>query len=164
MNASLNVQTIQFADAKPHPRNPRIHPVKGSPEWETLCASLRKSYFDPLVINSRNMTMVSGHLRLKILADLGYASASMVVVDMDEDEHLARMIAANAPTGHTDVEKVKDIFSDLSSAGMDLSLTNLTRDSIRDLMGDAAMMDGESEEEPQPPKLKECPACGFKFQ
>lgn len=100
-HAKLTVKTFRLADLKPHPRNPRQHPEPGSAEWEALKVSLAHDYFDPVVVNSGRKVpslksvLVSGHLRTKVMAEMGVQRVDAVVVDYDEAEHEARMIAAN---------------------------------------------------------------------
>lgn len=47
--ASLKIERLPLIKLKPHPRNPRIHPEKGTPAWEALRKSLEADYFDPIV-------------------------------------------------------------------------------------------------------------------
>jgi hypothetical protein len=125
--AELNVERKNLTVLKPHPRNPRKHPDKGSPEWEVLKKSLEHDYFDPLVWNSRNGKLVSGHLRRKVFMEMGVKSADVVVVDYDEPTHLARMIAANKSIGMDDVGKLAEVFHELGAIEeFDLSLTGFT--------------------------------------
>jgi hypothetical protein len=138
--AELNVERMKLSQLKPHPRNPRKHPAKGSPEWEVLRKSLEYDYFDPLVWNKRNGMLVSGHLRRKVFTEIGVKSADVVVVDYDETTHLARMIAANKPIGSDDLVKLGEIFGELGAIEeFDLSLAGFTADEL-------AMLEEEKEE------------------
>lgn len=96
---NLIIEKINLSTLRPHPENPRKHPDKDSLEWNNLKASLEHDYFDPIVFNKTNNYLVSGHLRVKILTDLGYESADCVIVNYDEDTHLMRMISANKLIG-----------------------------------------------------------------
>lgn len=89
--AVLRVERRALASGKPHPRNPRTHPPQGSPEWETMRASLAFDYFDPLILNERNGMWVAGHFRQKVMIADGFTHADMVIVDYDDATHLARM-------------------------------------------------------------------------
>lgn len=122
--AVLNVQRMKVEDLKPHPRNPRKHPNPGSKEWEALKASLDYDYFDPIVVNSRNGLLVSGHLRTKLFTEMGVKEADVVMVDYDEPTHLARLLAANKAFGANDKETMKSIFAELVGVSdFDLDLT-----------------------------------------
>ena len=112
--ATLNIQRLPLATLQPHPRNPRNHPEPDSPAWQVIEASLKHDYFDPIVWNVRNGQLVSGHLRSKVLARLGFTAADCVVVDYDEPTHIARMLAANKLTGEDDVEAQKVLLAELN--------------------------------------------------
>ncbi len=105
LKAELVVVRRTISELKPHPENPRIHPDPGTPGWEALKRSLQKDYFDPLGINSGKRckklkdTLWSGHLRFKVLQEMGVTTADVVVKDYTENEHLARMVAANRQVG-----------------------------------------------------------------
>ncbi len=105
LKAELVVVRRTLSELKPHPENPRIHPDPGTPGWEALKRSLQKDYFDPLGINSGKRckklkdTLWSGHLRFKVLQEMGVTTADVVVKDYTENEHLARMVAANRQVG-----------------------------------------------------------------
>ncbi len=123
-HAKLTVKTLKLADLKPHHKNPRIHPDPGSYEWESLKASLANVYFDPLVVNARNNhTMVSGHLRKKILEEMGVVRADCVVVDVDEQTHLALLLRANNPSGEFDNAAVTKLLKELERQDFDINLT-----------------------------------------
>ena len=123
--ASLHVERRPLADLKPHPRNPREHPEPGTEEWEKLKKSLVDAYFDPLVWNVRNGLLVSGHLRRKILLELRYTVADVVVVDWDEPRHLAKMIAANQGAGKNNRDELRTILEELQVGAVDLGLTGI---------------------------------------
>lgn len=134
--ASLSIETLPLASLKPHPRNPRKHPAKDSPEWKVLEASLKHDYFDPIVWNTRNGQLVSGHLRCKVLTSMGYQSADVVVVDYDEPTHIARLMAANKAIGENDLPKMKELFTDLKTVeGFDMAVAGFSLPEVDDLFG-----------------------------
>jgi hypothetical protein len=111
--AELTVETMTLNKLTPHPRNHRQHPAPGSAEWNTLKASIEHDYFDPIVWNRRNGMLVSGHLRVKVLAASGFDRADCVIVDYPEDVHIARMLAANKSIGSDDAAALKDLLEEL---------------------------------------------------
>jgi DNA modification methylase len=61
---------------------------------------LRKSlerfgYVDLLVVNKRNMTLVSGHQRYKVLCENGVSSVPAILVDLDDLQHKALCLSLN---------------------------------------------------------------------
>lgn len=123
----IKIRRMKIEDLNPHERNPRIHPDPGTPEWDTLVASLAHDYFDPLVWNVRNNKLVSGHLRRKVMMAKGVKEVDVVEVDYDESTHLARLFAANKSIGVDDEAARKSIFMELHSLeGFDTSLAGYT--------------------------------------
>jgi hypothetical protein len=135
--ASLDIQRLPLATLKPHPRNPRIHPDEGSPEWDVLKASLAHDYFDPIVWNKRNGMLVSGHLRTKVMLASGFEAADCVVVDYDEPTHIARMIAANKLQGADDERLLKDLLTEIDTGALDMAMTGFTGGELERLMTNA---------------------------
>jgi len=134
--AMITIKRMPIDRLKPHPRNPRIHPQPGTPEWEALRASILHTYFDPVVWNKRNGQLVSGHLRLKILTAEGYTHVDASVVDFDEPTHLARMLAANKQQGMDSPSAVLAIIKDVELAKLDVQLTGFTLEDVEALHGE----------------------------
>lgn len=147
--ASLHMEKIELVQLKPHPRNPRIHPMKDSPQWNALKKSLESDYFDPIVWNRTNGLLVSGHLRTKVLMDAGFTHADAVIVNYDEATHLARMIAANRLQGEDDAALMKDLFEELDTGAFDMELTGFSESELEDIMAplNEEMEKGSSEVE-----------------
>ncbi len=119
MIAELKVERRKLGELRPHPRNPRVHAEAGSGEWEALRRSLEHDYFDPLVLNKRNGMLVSGHFRRKVFEEMGVDEVDVVVVDYDEETHLARMMAANRQFGEWDEDAVGELVGEIEAAGLD---------------------------------------------
>ena len=128
--AALTIERRKLADLEEHPRNEAIrqHPEPGSPEWEALRESLSHDYFDPMVLNTANGCLVSGHLRRKVMLAEGVEEADVVIVEYDEETHLARLLAANKAIGRDDVAGQKALFEDLGKFGT--GLTGFTQSDI----------------------------------
>lgn len=139
--AGLVIERIALADMKPHPKNPRKHPRPGSPGWQVLRKSLERDYFDPLVLNRRNGMLVSGHLRQRVLAELGFTHADVSVVDYDEATHLARLIAANNPIGEFLKEALEALAGEIGGAGLEAALAGMEEDDFAALAGPPAIQD-----------------------
>ena len=113
--------------------------------------------------------LVSGHLRKKILISKGKKRADVVVVDYDENTHVARMIAANKPAGENDDLKLSALVSDLRVEGVDLSLAGMTLSDVDNLLDSD---DDEKKDESRSPDdfdeygddiktTHECPQCKY---
>ena len=133
--ATICIERKRLSELEAHPRNPRRHPDPGTSEWQSLALSLEHDYFDPIVWNRRNGLLVSGHLRVKVLLDLGYEEADVSVVDYDEETHLARLLAANKLQGQDDRGSLIDVLEELQSGGLDLGIAGYTEGEIEELLG-----------------------------
>ena len=143
--ARVDLRQFRLADLKDHPENPRIHPASGTPEWNALKASLGNSYFDPIVVNvckgKNHMVLVSGHLRRKVLIDLGYTAADASTVNVSDAEHLAMMLAANKQQGQDDDVKLAPILFKLQAVeGFNVQMTGFTVPEVSAICIDAGLM------------------------
>ena len=128
--ASIQIERLAVEVIKPHPRNPREHPDPGSKGWEVVKRSLSDRYFDPLVWNRINGMLVSGHLRLKVLMELGYTHVDVVVVECDETTHYALMIHANRHQGEFDQEILVSLLTEIEASGLDAALAGFDHKSM----------------------------------
>ncbi len=88
-----DIQSVFLKDIIPYADNPRDI-------TDTALTGLKKSierfgYVDLLVVNRRNMTLVSGHQRLKVLLDRGVEKVPVVMVDLDDIQHQAMCLSLN---------------------------------------------------------------------
>lgn len=133
----------------PHPKNPRKIPKEDSDEIRTLDASLEHDYFDPLIWNKRNRMWVSGHVRAWRMRVKGYTHLDVVVVDYDEDTHLARMLAANAHSGSNDDDKLASLLTSLRKSQVDPVLALMAS------LPETPVPPGEVDAEPQIDRAEE---------
>ena len=94
INVKPDIQDILVSALNPAPYNPRDI----SPE---ALAGLRQSLerfgmVDLLVVNKRNMRVISGHQRLKILQQEGIETVTAIVVDVDEVSEMAMNVTLNS--------------------------------------------------------------------
>jgi ParB-like chromosome segregation protein Spo0J len=159
----LDIRKLPLTQLQPHPKNPRVHPEPGSPEWEALRVSLEHDYFDPIVWNERNGYLVSGHLRTKVLASQGVQSVDAVVVDYDEPTHEARLVAANRQIGTFDDLALADLLANCQQP----ALAGMTDEQL------AAVLE-QSGSDPAPPEdfksvdeniatEYRCPKCNYQW-
>lgn len=146
MIAELNVERRPLVELKPHPENPRTHDEEGGERWKALKKSLEHDYFDPLVFNLRNGFLVSGHFRRKVLESMGVTEVDVVVVDYEEETHLARMLAANRQFGEWDEEALNDLNEALQSSGVEGWLAGVLDSEWSDFGGGQIDVEDDSDE------------------
>ena len=77
----MNIQKINISELKVAEYNPRIDLRPGDEKYEQIKKSISEfGYVDPIVVN-KDMTVIGGHQRLKILKELGYGDLSEKDID-----------------------------------------------------------------------------------
>ena len=80
----MQFQSYKIADLIPASYNPRKKLKPGDKEYEKIKNSIKEfGYVEPIIINS-DMTIIGGHQRATVLADLGYTEVECIVVDIDK--------------------------------------------------------------------------------
>lgn len=119
---------------KPAEYNPRKTLTPEDAEYQKIKNSIDKfGYVDPVIIN-RDGTIIGGHQRCNVLAELGYTEIDVVVVDLNKEDEKALNVALNKITGEWDPIKLKDILTDLDLGGYDISLTGFTTQEFEELV------------------------------
>lgn len=162
-HAGLTVERLPLSRLQPHPDNPRVHPPKGTPEWEALRASLLHGYFDPLVWNKRNGLLVSGHYRRLVLLDEGFKSADVVVVDWDEPTHRGRMLAANELLGRPDDGRLLALLKEVDSGAVPRAASGMADSSISKLLDRLSKQPSPDPGDCNTGVKHRCPKCGHEW-
>ena len=94
INVKPDILEVKMSELKPAPYNPREisdHALAG------LRHSLEKfGLVDLLVVNKRNMRIISGHQRYKILQQEGVENVTAIMVDLDEVSEMAMNVTLNS--------------------------------------------------------------------
>lgn len=163
--AKLNIKEMSLSELHPAEYNPRIDLKPGDPEYERIKRSIETfTYVDPIIAN-KDGTIIGGHQRYKVLLDLGYKKADVVIVDKTKEEEKALNVALNKITGEWDEEALRDVLIDLNSSGMDLDLTGFTQDEYANLCEGLKESPIDLDEQESTKKTAyRCPKCGFEFE
>jgi hypothetical protein len=93
INIKPEISDIKLSDIKPAPYNPR---EISNEAMSGLRHSLEKfGYVDLMVVNKRNMRVISGHQRYKILQAEGVETVTAILVDVDEIQEQAMNVTLN---------------------------------------------------------------------
>lgn len=149
----MKIQEIEFSRLIPADYNPRVALTPDMPEFERLKNSIETfGNVEPIVWNERTGHIVGGHQRLAVLQHLGYTSAEVSVVDLDEKEEKLLNVALNKIKGQWDYSRLEEIFQEyeLEEAkvtgftGQEIALILAKNDDVED---PAAWHDDEEDEE-----------------
>ncbi len=124
---------LPVSDLKPAAYNPRKKLKPGDREYEKIKSSIEEFGFaDPLVVNA-DMTIIGGHQRLTVAADLGMTEVPCAVVDVDKTREMALNIALNKITGAWDENMLADLLKDIADSDFDLGKTGFDPPEIETL-------------------------------
>ena len=127
----MEIKKLKVKDLKYAPYNPR----KISDEMlEKLKRSIKEfGYVEPIIVNQRNMQVVGGNQRLKVLEDLEIEEVEAVIVDLDDAKEKTLNISLNKITGEWDYIKLKDLLEELDTGTGDIELTGFNMEEIEQL-------------------------------
>ena len=112
--ANSKMENVSFNLMNPAPYNPR----KISDESrEALGNSLKHfGYVEPIVWNKKTGNVVSGHQRMERLIANGFNGASVIVLNIDEQEEKSLNVTLNNPfVGGEWNEKLSELLSEIAS-------------------------------------------------
>ena len=139
----MNIQRIRIDKLMPATYNPRKDLKPSDPEYIKIKNSIENfGFVSPLIIN-KDMTVIGGHQRLKVLKELGFTELECIVVDLDKTNEKALNIALNKIQGDWDEEKLEDLLQDLKLQNFDMDLTGFDFDEVDEMLKD---MNGSKED------------------
>lgn len=116
LNSKLKVRILPIAQLIPAAYNPRRTMDANSPAYRKLAASLREfGLVEPLVWNELTGHVVGGHMRLRILKDLGVHEVPVSVVRLSPSREKALNVMLNnrEAQGRYDPAKLADVLEEL---------------------------------------------------
>lgn len=132
----MNIQIIDSNKLIPATYNPRKDLKPDDAEYIKIKNSIVKfGFVSPLVIN-KDMTVIGGHQRLKVLKDLGITEVECIVVDLDKTNEKALNIALNKIQGDWDEDKLEALLQELKLEEFDMNLTGFDFDEVDEILND----------------------------
>ena len=132
----MNIQIIDINKLIPATYNPRKDLKPDDAEYIKIKNSIVKfGFVSPLVIN-KDMTVIGGHQRLKVLKDLGITEVECIVVDLDKTNEKALTIALNKIQGDWDEDKLEALLQELKLEEFDMNLTGFDFDEVDEILND----------------------------
>lgn len=78
----MNIQKVKTEILKIASYNPRKDLKEKDPEYQKIKNSIQEfGYISPIIINN-DMTVISGHQRLKVLKDMGITEIECIIVSL----------------------------------------------------------------------------------
>ena len=113
-------------------------------EYQKIKRSITEfGYVAPIIINN-DMTVISGHQRLKVLEELGYNEVECVIVELNKNKEKALNIALNKISGDWDNAKLEELLAELKETDIDMDITGFSFDEVDNILKDVV---GSKEDE-----------------
>ena len=133
----MNIQKIEIAKLKPAEYNPRKELKPEDEEQKIKKSIVEYGCVIPLVVN-KDMTIIGGHQRLKILKDLGHTEIECVIVDYDKNKEKGCNIILNNEnvSGEWDKSKLEELMAELQKEDFNMEMTGFSFDEVDDILKD----------------------------
>ncbi len=130
----MDIQIIEIERLKLAEYNPRKDLKPEDKEYQKIKKSITEfGYVDPIIVN-KDMTVIGGHQRLKILKELGYKKIECNVVDLDKNKERLLNIALNRTTGNWDNKKLEQLLVNLVNEDIDTDVTGFDEEEIEKII------------------------------
>lgn len=119
MNSTLEIREKPLSELRPAPYNPRQRLEPGDSAYDKLATSLREfGLVEPLIWNETTGHVVGGHLRLRILHEMGVTAVPVSVVHLDPIREKALNVVLNnrEAQGRFDSDKLAELLHELKDA------------------------------------------------
>lgn len=133
----MKIETIKIKDLKAAKYNPRKDLKSEDKEYQKIKKSILKFGYVETIIVNKDLTVIGGHQRLKILEELGYEEIECNVVDLTKDEEKALNIALNNLSGDWDNQKLEDLIAELKEKDFDLDVTGFDEEEIENMLDES---------------------------
>ena len=132
----MKLEKLKIDKLIPATYNPRKDLKPNDPEYIKIKNSIENfGFVSPLIIN-KDMTVIGGHQRLKVLKELGFIELECIVVDLDKTNEKALNIALNKIQGDWDEGKLEELLQELKLQDFDTNLTGFDFDEVDEMLKD----------------------------
>lgn len=132
----MNLTKLKIGDLKIATYNPRKELNEKDKEYQKIKNSILEfGYVAPIIVN-KDMTVISGHQRLKVLKEMGIVEVECIIVDLDKTNEKALNIALNKIQGDWDEEKLEALLQELKLEDFDTNLTGFDFDEVDEILKD----------------------------
>lgn len=131
----MKIEKISLEKLNPAKYNPRVELQKEDERYQRIKASIQEfGLVDPIIVNSKTMTIVGGHQRYNILKDLGMKDDDCVLLELTEKQEKRLNLSLNKNSGLWDETKLEELFEELNLSDEELFATGFTEEEITDLL------------------------------
>lgn len=155
MKTGIEFRKLRVADLKPAEYNPRKDLQPGDYQYECLKVSIEEfGYVDPIIVN-KDLTVIGGHQRLKVLTNMGYTEVECSMVDLDKIKEKELNIRLNSTGGEFTKDALGVLIKEIEESGRDINTLGFEPKSLDDIM--SAAFPNQIEDDDFEPVLPEVP-------
>ena len=147
MNRVAELRMLPVSDLKLAEYNPRKKLSPRNKEYRELRESIKTLGFAQSIVVNRDMTVIGGHQRIAVAAELGYTELPCTIVDLDKQKEKALNIALNKISGIWDEEKLAELIGELDDDMFDLSAIGFDAPEVDDLFNRVYSADIKAEKD-----------------
>jgi len=119
----MEFKKLSIEQLMPATYNPRKDLKPGDAEFEKIRKSIDEfGYVEPIIVN-KDLTIIGGHQRCKVLKQLGVKEIECIIVDVDKTKEKALNIALNKISGEWDMNSLASLLNDLNNEAYNIELT-----------------------------------------
>lgn len=149
----------------------RLRPFGGNPrkidptELKKLQRSIREfGFVEPVVVRRADQLVIGGHQRIEAAKAEGLRKVPVIYIDNIDDDRAAMLnVALNKISGEWDWPKLGDLFGELDTGDLDLTLSGFDLDEIGELMGGLDEKAGSGDLDPDDEMIT-CSECGHRYK
>ena len=148
------IEYIQLADLKPHPKNPRRHPDK---LIKKLVSSIETYGFTSPILADADDRILAGHARVKAAEKMGLIEAPVIRLPLSGAEADAYVIVDNKlnELSEWDENILSDLIADIDAMGFDVELTGFDIDEIEALFSPKGVAEDDFDAEKAKKEIEE---------
>ena len=113
--------------------NPRKDLKPSDKEYQKLKASIEEFGYVLFIVVNKDLTVIGGHQRIKVMKELGYTDIEVTQVDLDKTREKALNLALNKIDGIWDMDMLSDIIRDVSNSDFNMVATGFDIGEIVDI-------------------------------
>lgn len=159
--SNFEIRLVKISDLKPAEYNPREITKEA---LDGLKASIKKFGLVENVVANKDMTLISGHQRLKALTELGFQDVNCVILDLNKEDEKKLNIALNNPhIQGSFTDQLQILLEELKVDFEDFTALNLQALEVSDIT-EFEPEGFDEKDRLDKLKLHKCPECGYEFK
>ena len=148
MKQMPELKMLPISELKLAEYNPRKELNPHDREYQKLKKSIEEHGFAESIVVNKDMTVIGGHMRIRVAQRIGYTELPCTVMDLDKKHEKALNIALNKISGYWDEAKLAELINELDDDMFDLACVGFDAPEVNELLNNVYNV-GIQEEKPE---------------